>query len=148
MIILKIKIIGYLSKHVIKPWTEDAQTTGNKKQSKQENQKATFFFSCFRISSRFACVQTKSYKYALAQADTPGQTDRQILLHDLVLRDARRRLEAAFHRVPAGARSHVLDERDAQWTTAVLVAGEFGCFFLLVYIACIMHTGGESVCIC
>lgn len=47
-------------------------------------------------------------------------------LHDLILRDARRRFEAGLHRVTTGACSRVLDKRDAQRTTTVLVSSEFG----------------------
>lgn len=52
-------------------------------------------------------------------------------LHDLVLRDACWGLEAGFHWITTGAGGHVLDKRDAQWTTAVLVAREFGCILLV-----------------
>ena len=51
-----------------------------------------------------------------------------IVLHDLILRDRSSRLSAVHRNITGpGAGVHVLDERNAQGTTAVLVAGELGC---------------------
>ena len=56
------------------------------------------------------------------------KANHMIVLHDLILRDRSSRLSAVHRNITGpGAGVHVLDERNAQGTTAVLVAGELGC---------------------
>lgn len=58
----------------------------------------------------------------------------KVLLHDLILRDSRRRFKVALHRVGVtGARVHVFDKGNTQGTTTVLVSREFGYSKSVVY---------------
>lgn len=55
------------------------------------------------------------------------KANHMIVLHDLILRDRSSRL-GAIHRITRPwAGIHVLDKRNAQGTTAILVAGELSC---------------------
>lgn len=64
-----------------------------------------------------------------------GTTNR---LHDLVLGNTASRLSTLHHVgwTGTGAGVQVLDEGDAQGTTAILVAGEFGCEMLAQFFVC------------
>lgn len=78
----------------------------------------------FQIVSRHQVITSQINKQVSSRWSNCEQGRVNVVLHDLILRDATRR---RVHSIALAWRSKVLDKRDPQRATTVLVASELGC---------------------